>query len=208
MKYFSMDYPCPTCWKIFSSSKDRNIHLSRSNDELHHSYRNKRFQLDANLASTPSSISQPNPDDPTIIIDEGADEDHVELELNEIMSQFQISHEEDLFQYVPYPAEESGQEDQTNSNQATTQTHKAKIWDEEDERTLDTNHKAGKGFKMHKELYDKWTELQKEKDSGTESSVNYYPFASELDWKIAHWAVTEKISHHAITNLLSIPEVN
>ncbi|THU89742.1 hypothetical protein K435DRAFT_600717, partial [Dendrothele bispora CBS 962.96] len=35
----------------------------------------------------------------------------------------------------------------------------------------------------------------------------YQPFSSSVHWKIAHWAITEKISQRAINRLLAIPEV-
>ncbi|KAF9058790.1 hypothetical protein BDP27DRAFT_1240270, partial [Rhodocollybia butyracea] len=35
----------------------------------------------------------------------------------------------------------------------------------------------------------------------------YHPFASQLDWEIAQWAVTEKISQKALDCLLNVPQV-
>ncbi|KAF9065520.1 hypothetical protein BDP27DRAFT_1384504 [Rhodocollybia butyracea] len=35
----------------------------------------------------------------------------------------------------------------------------------------------------------------------------YHPFASQLDWEIAQWAVTEKISQKALDRLLKVPQV-
>ncbi|THU96684.1 hypothetical protein K435DRAFT_558344, partial [Dendrothele bispora CBS 962.96] len=33
------------------------------------------------------------------------------------------------------------------------------------------------------------------------------PFTSELDWKLARWAISEKVSHRTFNRLLEIPEI-
>ncbi|KAL1750485.1 hypothetical protein FB107DRAFT_279580, partial [Schizophyllum commune] len=49
------------------------------------------------------------------------------------------------------------------------------------------------------------------KDSSAPPSCDpdelYRPFASDLEWRIAHWAVTEGVAQNAINRLLNIPEV-
>jgi len=41
------------------------------------------------------------------------------------------------------------------------------------------------------------------------SSYNAFaPFASELDWRVAHWAVSEGIGHKSFNRLMEIPEVH
>jgi len=40
------------------------------------------------------------------------------------------------------------------------------------------------------------------------SSYNAFaPFASELDWQVAHWAVSEGIGHKSFNHLMEIPGV-
>jgi hypothetical protein len=45
-------------------------------------------------------------------------------------------------------------------------------------------------------------------EMGEEDNVNKFaPFASELDWRVARWAVQEGIGHKSFDRLLAIPGV-
>ncbi|KAF9059169.1 hypothetical protein BDP27DRAFT_1239288, partial [Rhodocollybia butyracea] len=77
---------------------------------------------------------------------------------------------------------------------------------------------AGKVINKCKTVYERWESIlkskgQQELSSGTTTHDDnldqkcYHPFASQLDWKIAQWAVTEKISQKALDRLLNVPQV-
>ena len=45
-------------------------------------------------------------------------------------------------------------------------------------------------------------------DDGDQPSINpYAPFASELEWRVARWAVKDGIGHKSLDRLLAIPGV-
>jgi hypothetical protein len=75
---------------------------------------------------------------------------------------------------------------------------------------------AGKVIRMDDTLHDLWrASFQQDQDGdfNMESSENanahiYSPFASELDWKIAQWAVKDQIGKNSLDRLLLIPGVS
>ncbi|THU79967.1 hypothetical protein K435DRAFT_566087, partial [Dendrothele bispora CBS 962.96] len=72
-----------------------------------------------------------------------------------------------------------------------------------DEKTLVVEEDADAGQIVGKDVsqYESWKRLFQE-DS---SQVNYSPFTSALDWRIARWAVKEGISQKALDRFLKIP---
>ncbi|KAF9059021.1 hypothetical protein BDP27DRAFT_1156311, partial [Rhodocollybia butyracea] len=90
--------------------------------------------------------------------------------------------------------------------------------DEDEPRTWQWNNTAGKVINKRKTVYERWESIlkskgQQELSSGTTTHDDnldqkcYHPFASQLDWEIAQWAVTEKISQKALDHLLNVPQV-
>ncbi|KAL0954330.1 hypothetical protein HGRIS_003328 [Hohenbuehelia grisea] len=92
--------------------------------------------------------------------------------------------------------------------------------DNEDSRFYDTNTKAGVVIAMDQSLHERWAAMFKVKQQapdqegdismeGSSSSTTspYFPFASELDWRVADWFVKEDPGHSAFDRLLSIPGV-
>jgi len=46
-------------------------------------------------------------------------------------------------------------------------------------------------------------------DQSSSGSQNpFSPFASELDWRVAKWAIKEGIGHNSLDRLLGIPGVS
>lgn len=91
--------------------------------------------------------------------------------------------------------------------------------DKDEPRTWRWNNTAGKVVNKLPMVYERWERIlksngQQELSSGTTTTHDdnldqkcYHPFASKLDWEIAHWAVTEKISQKALDRLLKVPQV-
>ncbi|KAK1233750.1 hypothetical protein PQX77_003078, partial [Marasmius sp. AFHP31] len=80
---------------------------------------------------------------------------------------------------------------------------------QEDPMYFESHAKGGKVIRMSQTLYEKWEERFKEDDDepGDEAAATYFPFASQLDWQIARWAVKENIGHGTLDRLLAIPGV-
>lgn len=90
------------------------------------------------------------------------------------------------------------------------------VLDEQDDTRFEVPHQsAGKVIRMNPSLYEQWRELFQNDNmdvdhpSSSESgSVNpYSPFASELDWRVARWAIKDGIGHKSFDRLLAIPGV-
>lgn len=93
--------------------------------------------------------------------------------------------------------------------------------DDEDTRVEDEHPSAGRTIRMNKDLHQRWHDLfgpgkDREGDmlmgEGTiftsGRSNGFAPFASELDWRVANWAIKEGVGHNAFDRLLSIPGVS
>ena len=64
---------------------------------------------------------------------------------------------------------------------------------------------------MDKSLLARWQNIFGTNEGNpkdrTADSNHFAPFASELDWKIAQWAVKDGIGHNSFDRLLNIPGV-
>lgn len=76
---------------------------------------------------------------------------------------------------------------------------------------------AGKVIRMDATLHDKWREMFGGEDMDGDAFMNeehhkdgckFAPFASEVDWRVARWAIQEGIGHKSFDRLLSIPGVS
>lgn len=76
---------------------------------------------------------------------------------------------------------------------------------------------AGKIIGQDQKLYDRWKQIFGQGESfnmdvdgepGMEKQNPYAPFTSELDWRIARWAVKDNPGHKVFDRLLSIPGVS
>ena len=77
------------------------------------------------------------------------------------------------------------------------------VLDEEDDTRIEVPHKiAGKVIKMNPLLHEQWRMLFQNDhmnvDQSSSGSQNpFSPFASELDWRVAKWAIKEGIGHNS-----------
>lgn len=75
---------------------------------------------------------------------------------------------------------------------------------------------AAKVIRMDRTLHEKWRALFGHEDSSGDVSMGdaasdgleFAPFASELDWRVANWAIQEGIGHKSLDRLLAIPGVS
>ncbi|KAF9064709.1 hypothetical protein BDP27DRAFT_1173378, partial [Rhodocollybia butyracea] len=74
---------------------------------------------------------------------------------------------------------------------------------------------AGKVIGQQYNIHQQWKNIlqsKKQQSTSLQDHVQadhecYKLFTSRLDWEIAHWAVTEKISQKALDHLLQVPQV-
>ena len=80
--------------------------------------------------------------------------------------------------------------------------------DDDDERVTIVNEDAGKvRRKVDPPSLQPPQRSDQHGDVSMEPSSNFYPFNSELDWRVAQWAVQDSPGQNALDHLLSIPGV-
>jgi hypothetical protein len=120
--------------------------------------------------------------------------------------------EEDLFRFVPEPGEERISE--TDSEQL--KEFRRVLNAEEEGFVTEEYEGAAERLGVNINVHDRWKALFGSKSNGSAGDGGetvsdpspYKPFALYLDWKVAHWAITEKVSQKAVNRLLGIPEVS
>jgi hypothetical protein len=125
-------------------------------------------------------------------------------------------HEDLLFELLPSP-EDLQEEFQAGPScgfyRTTVET------EEEDERVEEEDERAGARLRVVDTLHERWKrEFGSSQDmqgdvnmsdvSKEEDGSKFSPFASELDWRIARWAIQDGIGHKSFNRLMSIPGVS
>jgi len=124
----------------------------------------------------------------------------------------------DELQFLPDEPEEIVAEPQpqtadNNAFQGTTHSRHTVLDDndDDDERITIVDEDAGRIFR--KEAPPRGTQVDREGDTfmdnleGREPN-RFAPFSSELDWRVAHWAVKDGPGHNAFNRFLEIPGVS
>lgn len=182
------EHSCPACHRLFKTVGGRNAHLRQSTKCAW--YRAGKLT------------------DPTL----GQWDD---MEVEDVRSYVHDSR--NLFELIPPPADddilqtdvEVGEAGPGPSTQANRIPQARVLDDDEDEYDIEEWLEAGARIRVDEKLHDLWRqrfEAQVEEET-EEADALYYPFASKLDWRIAHWVVQENIGHNTLNRLLAIPEV-
>lgn len=127
---------------------------------------------------------------------------------------------EEILDFAPMPANTaSSPQNQVEEGEAgpsrVSNTHDL------DDYVVEEHPQAGQVIRMGRILHEQWKGLVGEgvrggaggegssaMRGGLPSEANVYaPFASELDWKVARWAVQDGVGHGSFDRLLSIPGV-
>ncbi|KAF8233914.1 hypothetical protein L208DRAFT_1264622 [Tricholoma matsutake] len=179
----SEDNECSACSKYFQTIQGRNAHLSTA----HHCKWWKKGKL--------SEFGLSTHDTEMLEIVDGVFGD--------------LEDQEDLFYFIPDTDVQMGEPGPGPSSSRVSGSYRqptssCMLDDEDDERIEEVHPTAGKMF----------GEAEIGAGSGSDgsntvmddSSANpYYPFASELDWRIMWWVVKDGLGHNAFDRLLSIP---
>lgn len=151
-------------------------------------------------------------EDPGEENDEEEEED--EWEPGEVMDD--IADEEDIFHFVPFAPQQVGIGEAgpgpSTMAAASRNAQSRFLSDDDDTQVQDIHPTAGKKvIRMDKDLHNRWAALfekDPEQEGGVQVPVNgFAPFASELDWRVAHWAVRDGPGNNAFDRLLAIPGV-
>lgn len=214
----SSDFPnvpmCPSCLRVFKTTQGANAHISTSR-------RCKAYNKGKNpeepyvpwdeliSASTPSDNPPPNilsspAFDPTLTLDDIDD------------MAFDLPTNLDPWVLAPNTGKEPGPSSRLPRTFQESSRVSQSLLQPADERfkvPTPTLWGAGHVFKVNPprsgvDLDGDIRMGEGDSDAGEEpQDARFRPFASELDWKIAQWAVADSSSHAAFDRFLSIPGV-
>ena len=115
----------------------------------------------------------------------------------------------DELQFLPNEHEEIEAEHPPQTAENNTSRHTLLDDDDGDKRVVIEDADAGRIF--CKEAPPRYTQVDREGDALMEECGEpnpFEPFSSELDWRIAHWAVKDGPGHNAFNRFLEIPGVS
>jgi hypothetical protein len=212
------DHICPACRKYFTTIKGVHSHLSSS--RKCHWYKKGKLKEGKTIVEAEgipdhticSDVFQPccilGMQNPTDICDE--------VDPQEAMEEI-----EDLFEFIPLPAAAANDSGPSSKNPKSHMDRWTSIHLNEDQESqyIDLPYpEAGYIIKVDESLHQKWRrqfghlEVDQEGDvimeEEGEALSPFAPFASELDWRLASWAVKDGIGHKSFDRLLSIPGVS
>jgi hypothetical protein len=131
----------------------------------------------------------------------------IEAEVEDVMDEIQES--DDLFHFIPIPIPsagdveigEAGPGPSTAASTSQRQQNYRALDDDDDSRVEDDFVGAGRVIRMNETLHERWRkQFRKDRDGdvemgdSTSSDNSFYPFASELDWRIANWVIKDSLS--------------
>jgi hypothetical protein len=114
----------------------------------------------------------------------------------------------DELRFLPDEPDEIGAEPQPQTADTTHSRHTV-LDDDDDERIVIVDEDAGRI--LRKEAPPRYTQVDREGDILMEEGGEpnpFAPFSSELDWRVAHWAVKDGPGHNALNRLFEIPGVS
>jgi len=223
---YSDELICTSCSKDdFTSNRGFQHHI-QSNSNCQTTY--DKESTSRRLQFATQELRQPRTptDEPSSIIqDYNLTEDNNEYQMDvdtiqEVVEE-EIAEAQAMFYFVEETVDveigEAGPGPATTEHRRRSKRFKVYVLDEEDDtRVRIGDEDAGKVIRMNETLHRRWRKLFRQPSSQdaeleitptTGDSNPYAPFASELDWWIARWAVHDGIGHNSLDRLLGIPGV-
>jgi hypothetical protein len=203
----NMSHPCEAkCGRYFTSIKSMNSHLTSAKSCSWYPKERLR-ELGVNDINEEVSLSLAIPPDLQV-------HGHVEFEGEEgdgweaydpqqdpdIAMEF--GPYEDEFRFLPDEPEDIGVD-----NHIYEGSRHMVLDDKDDKRITIVDEDAGRILRHEKEAPQVDREGDTLMEEGGEPNT-FAPFSSELDWRVAQWAVKDGPGHNAFNRFLEIPEVN
>lgn len=230
------DRTCECCGKFFATIQGKNVHLRRAVSCKWWKL-GKLRELNGEEGEGPEGEGVENDDNMDDVVDlegmgggwdqrGGQDEDmdreeeEEEWDPGEVMEDIE-GEEGDLFHFIPLvPTREVGI-GEAGPGPSTVAAAAAKsgsrfLSDDDDARVEEIHPTAGKRvIRMDQDLHNRWLALfgndgdrnRNDNEGMTTPANGFAPFASELDWRVAHWAVRDGPGNNAFDRLLAIPGV-
>ncbi|KAK7020726.1 hypothetical protein VNI00_017626 [Paramarasmius palmivorus] len=209
------DFICPAqCGRFFQSKKGLSMHLSQARSCQW--YRSFEKSTNFDLLHQPVQIEDLyNGQLPIEDIQQAAQQSYAAEEDNDIFHFVRaIPPVEDveIGEAGPGPSTSANQSRLLGQHLGATR----RILDEYDDRRIEVEDlEAGLVIRMDESLHEKWRRNHTADSladdpmdgGGSAGSNDYGPFASQIDWEVARWAVKDNIGHNSLDRLLAIPGV-
>jgi hypothetical protein len=217
------DHLCPACGKYFPTTQGRNTHLSLSSKCAW--YRKGKLidmygEVDEEEESSFPEGTYEGDKEVEVEEDEGFDDDFYAPALDEVEEVYHLipipDPPADIGTPGPGPSSSAYRSSRSPSPSTPSRSTSITIDSDDNERVTEEHPTAGKVIRMDVNLHEQWRRRFGDRDSdgdtpmgGPDAEGNpFAPFASELDWRIASWAVKDGIGHNSFNRLLSIPGVS
>jgi hypothetical protein len=186
-----MSIPCEAkCGRWFTSVGSMNSHLSKARSCAWYEKQNLRaLGLDGD---DDFHVPAPSPPHEQLDIDWENDDPQQDPEFGPY---------EDEFHYLLTKEPEAGHQIENPKNPI--------LEDDDDQRVVQIDEEAGRIYRH--DPPPRPCQVDKDGDSSMDNNEEpnpFFPFASELDWRVAQWAVKDGPGQNAINRLLEIPGVS
>lgn len=212
---------CPVCMKSFKTKKGCTTHLTTARSCCWYR-RGKLAQLsplDLDGEGGEALISD--------LCDGDGQSDQMEDQRSHmdeyvVAAMDDMADDDDLFDFIPMPSATLATLPEVQIGEAGPGPSTARhllhrvLDDEDDSRVEDPFQAAGCVIRMNENLHERWRNLfgsglDGEGDitmgADTPAPNTFYPFASELDWRVADWVIKDGPGNNAFDRFLSIPGV-
>lgn len=208
-----MSHPCDAnCGRYFNSIRSKNAHLTSARScSWYTKTRLRDLGVNDEEVGEPLSTSMETDlqvdqqvEDPGWLEYDPQEDPDVAMEFGPYGDELQFIPAEPLANLD----ENRRQAAENNIHLGTKHSRHTVLDDDDDERIILVDEDAGRIFR--KETPPRYTQ-DREGDTLMEEdseSNPFAPFSSELDWRIAHWAVKDGPGHNAFNRLLEIPGVS
>jgi hypothetical protein len=189
-----MSIPCEArCGRWFTSISSRNSHLSKARSCVWF----EKEKLRALGLEDDEDIPAP-------LLPQEDEDDGQWVPVDEM----EFGPYEDEFRYLPTEEPEAGPGPHNQILEGAANTNHPVLEDDEDQRVVQVDEEAGRIYR--RDPPPKHCQVDKDGDSLMDNNGEpnpFIPFASELDWRVAQWAVRDGPGHNAFNRLLDIPGV-
>ena len=194
---------CPACLRFFGTQQGVNSHLSTAKSCKWYRKGKIRDLSVLEVERDEALIGEERADTP--FQDHGVDLDMDSLYEAQDQDLFDnlASQQRDEYQLIPENVSQTSQHSLASGSWPLPQTQHRSLDDKDDTQFTAEHPTAGAVLPATPD-----GDGDIEMGDTTENNLNAFsPFSSELDWRIAEWAIKEKVGNSAIDRLLEIPGV-
>ncbi|TFK46455.1 hypothetical protein OE88DRAFT_1638237 [Heliocybe sulcata] len=204
---------CPACYVCFNTIQGMHAHLSMSKKCAWYRKGKNRDMSETSSASGGGDLMEIGESAGDVGgVESEVEEDEIDEEIEENLEQY----EENMMQWF-----DDLEQREAEPEGPSTSAHR--LDDAADSQITEENTRGGHILRMESNIHSKWKSLfvEREKDADVtmgnsdngdqdsegDTSNPFFPFASELDWRVAKWAIEEGPGQSAFDRFLDIPGI-